>query len=229
MKLYEHKGKSLPQKIVIHILEIFFIWLSYEILFKGVGALMAENFGILNASHSTGRRIIVFVFSVITFIRLAFMMFYLLRRGIPWGEAISVPLAFAIYYIGFSLFVLPTTLTIDCIDILGIAIFLIGSSLNTTAEVLRDKWKSVPENAGKIYTGGLFAYSMHINYFGDLLWVSAYAILTRNIFSISIPVFIFCFFAFYNIPKLDKHLHEHYGKGFEEYARRTKKFIPFIY
>jgi protein-S-isoprenylcysteine O-methyltransferase Ste14 len=229
MELYEHKSKSLPQKIVIHILEIFFIWLSYAILFKSTGTFIAEKLGIHNASYSAGRRTIIFLFSVITFARLGFMMFYLLKRKIPWAESISVPVAFAIYYVGFSLFVLPTTLAIDKVDIIGIAVFLIGSFLNTTAEVLRNQWKRQPENKGKIYTGGLFTYSMHINYFGDVLWVSAYAILTRNIFSISIPIFIFCFFAFYNIPKLDKYLHRHYGQGFEEYARKTKKFIPFIY
>lgn len=38
-------------------------------------------------------------------------------------------------------------------------------------------------------------------------------------------------FAFYSpsIPRLDTYLAEKYGKEFEEYAKRTKKFIPGIY
>ena len=36
-------------------------------------------------------------------------------------------------------------------------------------------------------------------------------------------------FVFVNIPILDAHLHDHYGAAFEEYARRTRKLIPFVY
>jgi protein-S-isoprenylcysteine O-methyltransferase Ste14 len=31
------------------------------------------------------------------------------------------------------------------------------------------------------------------------------------------------------IPMLDKHLGRKYGNEFEEYAKQTKKFIPFVY
>ncbi len=31
------------------------------------------------------------------------------------------------------------------------------------------------------------------------------------------------------IPRLENYLMERYGKEFAEYARETKKFIPFIY
>jgi len=36
-------------------------------------------------------------------------------------------------------------------------------------------------------------------------------------------------FAFGNIPILDSHLHDHYGHTFDEYARWTRKLIPFVY
>jgi protein-S-isoprenylcysteine O-methyltransferase Ste14 len=70
---------------------------------------------------------------------------------------------------------------------------------------------------------------MHINYFGDVLWVSACAILTRNWYSAIIPALLFVFFVAYNIPKLDKYLRGKYGADFEEYSRRTKRFVPFVY
>ncbi len=229
MNLYGQKSKSIPQKIVIHLLETFFLGLSYWILFLHGGELILEKLSIHNASSATLRRTIIFTFSIVIFLRLSFMMFHLLKRKIPWEESVSVPVAFALYYIGFSLFVLPTDKSIDAIDFFGIILFIFGSFLNTYGEVLRDIWKRNPENKGKIYTEGLFKCSMHVNYFGDLLWVSAYAILTRNWFSVTIPIFLFCFFVFYNIPKLDKYLQEKYGEKFEEYAKGTKKFIPYIY
>lgn len=229
MDLYSQKSKSIPQKIIIHLLEIFFLWLSWWILFSHGGNFIQNKLHIHNATVAIERREIIFVFNIIIFLRLAFMMFFLLKRRIPWEESVSVPFAFALYYIGYSLLVLPTARSIDWIDYGAIVLFIIGCTLNTGGEILRNHWKKNPENKGKIYTQGFFKYSMHINYFGDLLWVIAYAVISRNWYSVSIPIFLFCFFAFYNIPMLDKHLKEKYGNGFEEYAKRTKKLIPFIY
>lgn len=229
MELYGQKSKSIPQKIIIHILEIIFLWLSYQILFGRGGNMLQQQLHITNVSDATGRRGIIFTFNIIVFLRLAYMMFFLLKRKIPWEESISVPFAFAIYFIGYSLFVLPVDKTIDWIDYAAVLLFITGSILNSGSEILRDIWKRDAANKGMIYTKGFFKYSMHINYFGDLLWVIAYAVITRNWYAVSIPVFLFSFFVFYNIPKLDKYLQERYGKAFEEYAAHTKKFIPFIY
>jgi protein-S-isoprenylcysteine O-methyltransferase Ste14 len=44
-----------------------------------------------------------------------------------------------------------------------------------------------------------------------------------------IPVLMLAGFVFVNIPVLDSHLHDHYGSAFDEYARRTRKLIPFLY
>jgi steroid 5-alpha reductase family enzyme len=147
----------------------------------------------------------------------------------PWEEAFSIPLAFAIYYIGYALLGFKANQPFNFADVISIILFLTGSYFNTAAELMRDKWKKAPENKGKLYTGGLFRYAMHINYFGDVLWVTAYAIVTRNWFSCFIPAFILSFFVFYNIPKLDKYLASKYGKQFEEYRQKTKKLIPFVY
>ena len=107
MELYGQKNRSIPQKVIIHILEILFLLLSYWILFLKGGNFIQNYTGIHNAANGTGRRLIIFLFNIIIFFRLAFMMFYLLKRKIPWEESISVPFAFALYYIGFALFVLP--------------------------------------------------------------------------------------------------------------------------
>jgi protein-S-isoprenylcysteine O-methyltransferase Ste14 len=44
-----------------------------------------------------------------------------------------------------------------------------------------------------------------------------------------IPIVMMAGFVFVNIPVLDSHLGDHYGSAFNEYARRTRKLIPFIY
>jgi len=228
MDMYGEKNPSLPQKAVIIFFELVFITLSYWLLFLNGGEWIQKHLHITNAVRGGPRRTVLLLFSVIAFLRLGFMMLFLLKRKIPWAESIDIPFAFALYYLGFSLLALPTHLPLDGIDAIGIALFLFGSGINTTAEVLRDRWKKDPVNRGKLYTSGLFAYSRHINYFGDLLWVSGYAVLTRNWYAALIPTFLFCFFAFYNIPKLEAYLRHRYP-GFADYAKRTKRFIPFVY
>lgn len=229
MELYGQHSKSIPQKVTIHVLEILILWLSFWILFHDGGTWIENTFHIHNSTEFSDRRIIIFAFSIITFFRFAFMMTILLKRAIPWEESFSVPFAFALYFVGFSLFALSTSKPIDFIDIFGIALFVVGSVLNTGGEILRNQWKKNPDNKGKIYTEGFFKYSRHINYFGDMLWVTAYAIITRNWFAVSIPIFLFCLFAFYNAPKLDKYLKDKYGKSYDDYANKTKMLIPFIY
>lgn len=229
MDLYGQTSRSIPQKIVIHLLELVFLWLSFWILFQSGGAWLEKHLHIQNAIGHTERRTIIFVFHIIIFLRIAYAMVFLVKRKIPWEESIGVPVAFAVYYVGFSLFVLPESIPPDILDYIAIALFLFGSVLNTGGEVMRDRWKSNPENKGKIYTGGFFRFSRHINYFGDILWITAYAMVTRNWYAVSIPLLIFLFFAFYNAPKLDRYLKEKYGEGYDRYTARTKMLIPFIF
>lgn len=229
MDLYGQQSKSIPQKSIIHLLEILLLWFSYWLLFQSGGEWLEATFNIHIASEFTERRTIIFAFNIATFIRLSFMMIVLLKRKIPWEESISVPFAFALYYIGFSMLVLPTSVPLDFFDYTAVALFILGSVCNSGGEILRAKWKKHPENKGKIYTQGFFKYSRHINYFGDILWVTAFAMITRNWYAAIIPLFLFCFFAFYNAPKLDKYLKEKYGAEYDEYARKTKMLIPFLF
>lgn len=175
------------------------------------------------------RRWVILTFSIMVLIRMAIMMFKFLHRRMPWSETLAVPGAFAIYYVGFALLCLPASRSLGLFDFVGIGIFILGSWFNTWSEYQRHTFKKDGTNKGKLYTQGLFGTSMHINYFGDVLWVSAYAILTQNLWACLIPVMLFCMFAFYNIPQLDKYLAGKYGDDFQHYAATTKKFVPFIW
>jgi steroid 5-alpha reductase family enzyme len=196
----------------------------------GEGGNWCENYlHIPNATEGFDRRAIIFSFNMITFLRFAYMMFFLLKRKIPWEESVPVSFTFVLYFIGFALFVLPVGLSIDKLDYFSIVLFITGCVLNSGGEAQRNIWKQKPEHKEELYTQGFFKYSRHINYFGDILWVTAYALITRNWYAALIPVFLFCFFAFYNAPKLDNYLKNKYGTAFEQYAKTTKMLIPFIY
>jgi steroid 5-alpha reductase family enzyme len=115
------------------------------------------------------------------------------------------------------------------LDLLALVVYLAGSYFNTGSELGRYIWKQHPGHQGQLYTGGLFAYAVHINYFGDVLLFSGFALLTHRLIAFVIPLFMLCLFVFVNIPLLDAHLKQHYGPAFDAYARRTRKLIPFIY
>lgn len=228
MELYGRQSKSIPQKVIIVALELALLYVSFRLLFGDWGQVAARWLGWTAPADGT-RRWTVLAFNGVVFVRMTFMMVVLLRRHIPFWEAFSVPLAFATYYVGFALFVLRTTAPPNVLTWIGVALFVLGSLLNTVGEVQRYRWKRRPENEGHLFTGGLFSLSRHINYTGDVLWVAGYALVTGNPWSAIVPVALFCFFAFFNAPQLDRHLAEHYGAEYEAWAKKTKMLIPSLY
>ena len=224
MDLYSQTDRSLAQKTVILLAESLFVILSYLILFQNLLATIGLNF----TPGDFQRRLILFLFNVVVYCRMMFTLFAFVKRRLPWEEAAAVPTAFLIYYLGFILLGLEQAAPVGGLEVAGILLFVLGSFLNSFAELQRERWKRQPSHGGKLFTGGLFSLSMHVNYFGDVLWVTGYALVTHNWYSALIPVYLFSFFYFYNIPMLDKHLAEHYGEQFEEYRKKTKRLIPFV-
>lgn len=229
MDLYAGKSPSIPQKLTVIAIELALIALSAWLMFGPGEQLAANLFGFAPAGEPPLRRWIVLAFSLIILMRMSFMMFVLMKRTMPWSETASVPLAFALYYVGFALLVLPSRAPLDALDIVAIALFILGCYLNTASEWQRHLFKADPDNKGRLYTGGLFNLSMHVNFFGDIVWVTAYALIARNPWGALIPVFLTGFFAFYNVPMLDRHLAARYGNAFETYAKSTKRLIPFVW
>lgn len=229
MDLYQRKAPALPQKLIANVIEIALLALSAWLLFGPGEAYAAALFGFDPSDAVPARHIVIFCFSVIVFLRFGFMMFFLMKRDMAWTEALSISGAFFIYYVGFALIALPNTAPLGWPAYLGIAVFALGAFLNTVSEVQRDAFKKRPENKGRLFTGGLFGLSMHINFFGDILWVTGYALVAGNPWSGLIPLGLALFFAFFNVPQLDRHLAERYGEAFEAYARRTKRLVPFVW
>jgi steroid 5-alpha reductase family enzyme len=111
----------------------------------------------------------------------------------------------------------------------GAVFFVFGSWMNSYAEYTRHAWKQHPGNRGRLYTQGLFRFSRHPNYLGDLLSFSGLCLISGRWATGAIPLIMLAGFVFANIPMLDSHLHQHYGRAFDEYAARTRKLIPFLY
>lgn len=225
---YAHRGRSIPQRTLLVVAQTLFLGIAGWLLLGNGLSTVSRWFGWHLVPGNQARRYLLFVFLAVVYARILFTGLYLLKRAIGWEEAISIPLAFMVYYVGFSLLGGPTSIPIDWMDGLATGLFCAGSFTNTYSEILRDIWRRQPHNKGKLYTGGLFRYARHINYFGDLLWVSGLALLTRNVWSALIPLFLFAFFFFYNAPELDRHLQEKYPQEFAAYKERVKMLVPFL-
>lgn len=160
-------------------------------------------------------------------------LFVLLQRKVELSEGLGLALFIAIFEIGFLVLgagiVTGESKPLGSWDWVGIALLLYGSYLNTASELQRRAWKALPSSKGRCFTGGLFAYSMHINYFGDSILFTGWAMLTASVWAFSIPLLMTVLFIYYHIPPLDAYLSDRYGEEFRAYARKTAKFVPFLY
>ncbi len=214
---YEHDFSFGPKCLLVAVL-IFIIFISDKILFS-------DGYEVYNLS----RRIILIFCQIIYLLRLLISGFVFLKRKITWREAIIVSIALPFIFLPVVHIGGASYQSINIIDIFGISLYLCGSYLNTYSEYSRYIWKKKKENTGRLYTQGLFKYSMHINYFGEVVLFLGFALIAHSIPVLLIPVIMALNFVCIIIPSLDEYLEEKYQKEFEEYAKQTKKLIPMIY
>lgn len=182
-----------------------------------------------NINGDLVRRILLLAFAVIYFLRLSATLFVFLRRTMSWQEAILISTVMSIIIVVLFYYGGRQFSAINFVDIIAILLYLFGSYLNTFSEYQRYIWKRKPQNHGHLYTEGLFRFSMHINYLGDVILFTGFALITHNVVLLLIPFLMMLNFLFILIPSLDEYLEGKYSTEFQEYAKRTKKFIPFIY
>ncbi|KPK64427.1 hypothetical protein AMJ83_01555 [candidate division WOR_3 bacterium SM23_42] len=173
--------------------------------------------------------ILLLTFAIFYLLRLLATLFVFLKRRMSWQEAILISTVMSIIIIVLFNYGRRQSNSINAVDIIAIVLYLFGSYLNTFSEYQRYVWKRKPQNLGHLYTEGLFRFSMHMNYFGDVVLFTGFALVTHNFVLLLIPLLMMLNFAVVLIPSLDDYLEDKYCTEFQEYAKRTKKFIPFVY
>ncbi len=207
---YGKYSKSVAQKIFLLTLEVGFILLGWIVVKAGSGDNLHKSLLIL-------ADVLIFVFYIPT-------ITVFVRRDISWKEAVNVSFAFGFYYVGFPY--LGRNGRAGVSDIVGLLLILTGLTIHLVSEYQRYKFKKT--HPGELMTGGLWSLSRHINYFGDLVWATGFAVMTGNPISFVIPGLLFVFFYFFNIPLLEKYLENRYGEKFREYRKKTRALIPYI-
>jgi steroid 5-alpha reductase family enzyme len=198
-------------------------------LFTLVGVTYALNHLMFGIPATFVHKWFLILCSFIFYIRLVISLFVFIKRKVNWFEGIAVGILYGIVVAMFAVWGSRINEAVLFWDVTGFTLFCIGSFINSVSDYQRYVWKMQRENQGRIYTGGLFRYAMHINYFGDGLMFFGFAIVTQNFMSFIPVLLIILNLILLQIPSLDAHLNNKYGTEFEEYASKTKKFIPFIY
>jgi steroid 5-alpha reductase family enzyme len=112
---------------------------------------------------------------------------------------------------------------------IGIGIWATGLTFEIWADSYMAWWKSRPEHKGTICTSGPWKLCRFPNYFGEvLLWYGIYiaSFTVNSSWSILGPLTInFLIMKVTGVPPLERTFFKR--PGYEEYARRVPKFIPF--
>ncbi|MGA7564423.1 MAG: isoprenylcysteine carboxylmethyltransferase family protein [Desulfobaccales bacterium] len=227
--IYKDKSPSLGPKatlVGIHLLVVVIVvW-----LLLGSGAAVLENlFGRSLHLASNLRRGALATAAVLYFLRTLATVFVFLKRRMTWSEVGAIALWVALIDVLFAYFGGRHEGSFGLTEVVGVVLVLVGSAINSGAELQRHLWKQRSENAGHLYTGGLFRYARHINYFGDVVLFTGWVLMTGQPGLLIIPVIMAFLFIFGNIPALDRYLKDRYGDEYRVYARTVKRFIPYVY
>jgi steroid 5-alpha reductase family enzyme len=117
----------------------------------------------------------------------------------------------------------------------GGCVWLVGFVVEALADAQKSAFRAKDENRGRFVASGLWRYSRHPNYFGEMLvwwglFVYAVPVLHGAAFAvIAGPLFITLLLLFVSgIPLLERSADEKYGSdpAYRDYKRRTSILVP---
>ena len=158
-----------------------------------------------------------------------------------WGTWFYVRSYVQVYLLqGFLLFliVLPTLFinksiapSLGIFDFVGVAFWIFGFIFESVGDAQLARFIKDPANKGKLMQSGLWRYTRHPNYFGEVtmwwgVWLLALSV-PYGFLSIIGPIAItILILKVSGIPMLEKKMLE--NPEFAEYKRRTSIFVPWF-
>ena len=121
--------------------------------------------------------------------------------------------------------------------IAGVFLWLVGFSIEVVADRQKTKFRQLPENADHFITSGLWAYSRHPNYFGEiLLWLGITVIALPTLvgwqyMTLISPIFVaLLLIKVSGVRLLEADAKDRWGSdpNYQYYVNNTPVLVPFI-
>lgn len=215
----------------------------------GIGFILTAISAMIYTQNITPRATLVVCLVAVWGVRLASHVF-LRNRGKcedhryrkwrqKWGKHALVRAYFQVFLLQgllLAIICLPVTIIIKSaqnpfglFDVFGVCIWFAGFAFEAVGDYQLVKYKRDPANKGKIMTQGLWKYTRHPNYFGEVaLWWGIYLI------ALSVPwgwasilgpaAITYLILKVSGIPLLEEKYKD--NPEFQMYKRRTSAFFP---
>ncbi|KAL4168031.1 hypothetical protein KRP22_011438 [Phytophthora ramorum] len=124
-------------------------------------------------------------------------------------------------------------------DIVGVVLWAVGLAVEVAADTSKSAFNDEPANKGKLLRSGVWKYSRHPNYFGEMLcWVGVTIVASANFggetwfycVSCISPIFTFLVLMFLSgVPLAEDRYDERFGldPDYVEYKRSTSPLVLF--
>ena len=118
---------------------------------------------------------------------------------------------------------------------IGLLVWLIGFGIEAVSDAQKDRFRSDPSNQGRFITDGLWAWSRHPNYFGEImLWVGVALIAVPALsgwqyITLLSPVFVWALLTRVSgVPMLERRADKRWGgqDDYEAYKSATPVLVP---
>ncbi|MDA5193517.1 DUF1295 domain-containing protein [Govanella unica] len=145
---------------------------------------------------------------------------YLLQGSLMWlfSFVVQIPMVY------------KTPTTLGTLAWIGTAVWAFGLLYETIADIQLARFRAHPTNAGRTMQAGLWRYSRHPNYFGEIVaWVGIFLIACEN--PIGFPVILCVLMLAYNIVgsmgagTVERRMQKK-RPDYLDYVKRTNKLIP---
>jgi len=124
---------------------------------------------------------------------------------------------------------------LEATGMLGLAVWLAGFLIEVIADRQKSNFKSNPANDGKFINVGLWSWSRHPNYFGEIVIWTGMAIVALPVLqgwqyaTLISPIFVaFLLIKVSGIPLLEEKADKRWGgqNDYEEYKEKTPVLVP---
>ena len=197
------------------------------------------------------RQWIVLILILIWALRLGSFLFLRIRKAGEDSRFTTIKKDFSVFFLTwnlqglwvlFTLFGALTILTSNnnsnfgILDIIGVLIWIIGFVIEVLSDRQKSEFKNNKSNAGQFIQSGLWKYSRHPNYFGEILIWTGMAVIGNTIYSglgwlgLISPFFVFVILNYISgVRLLEKQANERWGSNnaYQSYKQKTPVLFPY--